>query len=66
MKYTETFHVFEVTKISIAATAIDVRVMINRLATLLEVLSLTIPTNCPPNTSANPSTRKTNRPLADL
>jgi hypothetical protein len=61
MKYTETFHVFVVTKISKTATAVDVSTMINRLAILFEVLSLTIPTTCPPHTSANPSTRKTKR-----
>jgi hypothetical protein len=40
--------------------------MINRLAILFEVLSLTIPTTCPPHTSANPSTRKTKRAVDDL
>ena len=61
-KYTSIFQSFEVTNKIKNATAIEVRTIISILAILFEVLSLTIPTNCPPITSANPSTRNTRRP----
>ena len=65
-KYTKTFQSLDVTNRIKNTTAVPVSTMIIRLAILLLVLSLTIPTTCPPNTSATPNTRNTSRPCDDL